>query len=149
MNDTKDKLKENDILSLYTYLCEYENHIKGRKDHFNIYDEAVEQFKKENKIYFGSINNKKDKKKAQQFENYLLWAEGAIGEKDAKVDRAHALLRRIRNAFAHRMIKDKNEGYFELLDYDEKKGTDTLKGSISYQLLYQLIDVLKNTENNN
>lgn len=149
MNDNKGKLKDNDILSLYAYLCEYEDHIKGRKDCFNIYDEAVEQFKKENQIYFGSINNNKDKKKAQKFKNYLLWAEGAIGKKGAKVDRAHALLRRIRNAFAHGIITDKNEGSFELSDYDEKKGKVTLQGSISYQLLYQLINVLKQSESNN
>lgn len=105
--------------------------------------------KKENKIFFGSINNEEDKKRAQKFNNYFLWAEGAIRKKNANVDRAHALLRRIRNAFAHGIITDKNKGYFELSDYDEKKGTDTLKGSISYDLLYQLIDVLKNTENNN
>jgi len=148
MNTYKEKLHDKDILALYDYLLEYETYIKERINQFNIYDETVVQFRKDNRIYFGSIKNNEDKTKAQKFENHLLWAEGAVRKKNANIDRAHALLRRIRNAFAHGMITNKNNTYFELRDYDKKKGSMTLQGCISCKLLYNLIRVLKNTDNN-
>lgn len=136
------KIEDKDVLLLYEYLCEYENYLKNEYGQFNIYDEKIKKFKNENKLFLGSVNRKDDKKRAVKSDNYLLWKEGSL-KKKSKVDRAHALLRRIRNAFAHGNIINNQKGSFQLKDEDEKEVT--LDGVISYSLLYLLIEELKNT----
>lgn len=145
MSRNKKMLKDKDILSFYQYLYEYEAEIKNEYGRFCIDDNNVNQFVTGNNIFLGSINNKNDIRKSTNYDNFILWEEGAINSKSNK-DRAHALLRRIRNAFAHGKLIDKKSGFFELSDYDDKKQKDTLHGIISYQLLYELIDVLKETK---
>lgn len=136
------KIEDKDVLLLYEYLCEYEYYLKNEYGQFNIYDEKIKKFKNENKLFLGSVNRKDDKKRAVKSDNYLLWKEGSL-KKKSKVDRAHALLRRIRNAFAHGNIINNQKGSFQLKDEDEKEVT--LDGVISYSLLYRLIEELKNT----
>lgn len=138
-------LEDKDVIVLYKYLCEYEKFLKNEYGQFNIYDEKIKRFKNDNKLYLGSINRMDDKKRAVKSNNYLLWKEGSLKSKNSNVDRAHALLRRIRNAFAHGNLIDNQNGTFHLKDADDNG--PTLDGTISYSLLYQLIEELRKTNN--
>lgn len=138
-------LEDKDVIVLYKYLCEYESCLKNEYGQFNIYDEKIKKFKNDNELYLGSINRKDDKKRAVKSNNYLLWKEGSLKSKKSSVDRAHALLRRIRNAFAHGNLIDNQNGKFHLKDVDDNG--PTLDGILSYSLLYQLIEELKKTNN--
>lgn len=137
-------LEDNDVLALYRYLFEYEKQLKNKRGQFNIYDENILKFKKDKELFLGSINREDDKKKAKKSKNYLLWKEGSLQKKHTNVDRAHALLRRIRNAFAHGDFVDNQKGFFLLKDVNDNQEV-ALDGVISYNLLYQFVEELKNT----
>lgn len=138
-------LKDKDILALYRYLIEYEKCLKEQQGLFDIYNQSIINFRNEHQLFLGSINRKKDKERAEKYKNYILWKEGSLTKKNS-VDRAHALLRRIRNAFAHVNLLDDQSGCFKLKDIEDNQKM-TLDSVISYSLLYQFIEELKKTNN--
>ena len=95
----KNNLSKEDIFRFYNFVCDYEVNIKTDYGRFHFDDSKFTAFCKKNGI--------EPKKKPKNRENALpnsLWFNSYV--KKGVNDRAHHLLRHIRNAFAHGFSKN-------------------------------------------
>lgn len=131
-------LTKDEICRLYQFVCTYEYDIKEYPTHFDITSKDIEKLKKECDLYFDTLA-KKNFSKAYKYSYYILYEQNKRS-KASKDDKAHHLMRHIRNSIAHGRIK-KNPGDI-LIIKDCNNTKDTMEGKISVKLLYRLIDVL-------
>ncbi len=138
-----EKFSKEEFVSFYEYICEFELTILDYKGLYNRESETVKSFKKNNRIYLGSVNCENDISKAEKFDNYFLYKEGT--HKKNSVDRAFFLLKHIRNSMAHAKIASEND-YYVFTDVSTSDGKTTMRGKVKKEILWKLIKVLVNTK---
>lgn len=131
-------LTKEEICQLYQFVCDYEENIKLYPTQFDITTKEIEKLKKECDLFFDTLA-KKNFPKAYKHSYYILYEQNK-NSKASKDDKAHHLMRHIRNSIAHGRIK-KNAGDILVLK-DRNDIKDTMEGKISSKLLFRLIDVL-------
>lgn len=129
-----------DISNLYLYLYDYENEIKGAPGSFDITNKMIDEFIKKHDIYLDTCNKKK-LTTAKKHKFYFLFDQQK-NSKVSKDDKAHHLLRHIRNSIAHCLIKrnDQNSNVYEMTDSNGHR--NTMYGYINTSVFYQLITLL-------
>ncbi len=139
------KFSKKEKISFYEYICKFELSILNNEGLYNRESETVKSFKKNNRIYWGSVNCKEDRLKANKFDNHFLYKEGA--NRKNSVDRAFFLLKHIRNSMAHAKIVSENGCYvFTDISTSGNKISTTMTGRVKKELLWKLIEVLVNTK---
>lgn len=131
-------LTKEEICQLYQFVCDYEENIKFYPTCFDITTKKIEKFKKEYDLFFDTLA-KRNFAKAYKHSYYFLYEQNK-NSKASKDDKAHHLLRHIRNSIAHGKIKKNAGDILVLKDCNTTK--DTMEGKIPSKLLFQLIDVL-------
>lgn len=137
-----------DIVRLFQYVYEYEGNIKESPGEFDISYNGIDKIKSKYDIYFDTCA-RKNLAKARKHQFYLLF-EQTKNSKASKDDKAHHLMRHIRNSIAHghitkRSIK-KNKVNVEIFEITDKNHyRDTMWGQISASALFQLLSELINS----
>ncbi len=127
-------LSKKEKIQLYDYLVHFEDNIKGNQGHYDFNDNQLQSFINSNDIEFCSHKSKgTHTKKHDAYFQYEY----------ANLDRAHDLMRHIRNAIAHGNIV-KSQGCFWLKDYNNF-GTKTLDAKIKIDIFWDFLNELENT----
>lgn len=121
-------------VQLFDYLKHYENDIKANYGHYDLNDTQLQTFIDTNDIAFCSHKSKGAK--AKQHAAYFRYGYNTT-------DKAHDLMRHIRNAIAHGNIV-KKKGCFWLNDYNQN-GTQTLEAKIPADIFWDFLTELENT----
>ena len=134
-----------DIVRLFQYVCEYETNVKVAPGKFDISCKRINKIKNKFDIYFDTCA-KRNIPKAKKHRFYLLF-EQTKNSKASKDDKAHHLMRHIRNSIAHGYISKrsvkKNKGIEEIIEITDKNhDRNTMCGEISINAFYQLIQEL-------
>ena len=119
-------LSKEEINSFYDFVCDYELNIKNKYGNYNLNDTKLIAFCATNHI---ALKNKRSKLP------YLFWFSTHQDKRTKINDKAHHLMRHIRNAFAHGLIK--KEG---------KSISNTMGGHIRCDLFWAMLDLLKHTK---
>lgn len=135
----KSKLSEKDIVHLYEYLCQYESELKTAAGKFDINDPNVQKVISENRIYLDSCNQQA-KRKISKHKYYVLYAHRSDNPLSKK-DKAHHLLRHIRNSIAHGLINKESGNILRLTDLNQS-GNMTMEGKIEFNVLKQLLSAI-------
>lgn len=137
-----------DIVRLFQYVCEYEDNVKETPGEFDINYKGIDKIKSKYDIYFDTCA-KRNLSKARKHSYFLLF-EQTRNSKASKDDKAHHLMRHIRNSIAHghitkRTVK-KNKVNVEIFEITDKNHyRDTMWGQISVSALFQLLSALINS----
>ncbi len=127
-------LNKEDKVKLFNYLTHFEKNIKNNRGHYDLSNNQLQTFINENDISFCSHKAKGiDTKEHNAYFQYEYQA----------ANKAHDLMRHIRNAIAHGNIT-KKDGYFWLTDYTTK-GTKTLDAKIKTDVFWNFLTELENT----
>lgn len=134
-----------DIVRLFQYVCEHENNVKSNPGKFDISYKGINKIKNKYDIHFGTCAQR-NISKAKKHKFYLLF-EQKKNSKASKDDKAHHLMRHIRNSIAHGYIKKKsikkNKANIEIFEITDKNPyRNTMRGEISVPALFQLISEL-------
>lgn len=126
-------LSKEDICEFYKFVCLYEAQFKHIFGSFSLDDPAVRRFCDDNDIAFG-------KRPKKQFK----FVYEANKPKSAETnDKAHHLLRHIRNSFCHGLVTKKGR-LFTLKDFN-KAGNVSMEAHIREDLLWSLLDAIIKT----
>ena len=128
-------LSKEEINSFYDFVCDYELNIKNKYGNYNLNDTKLIAFCATNHI---ALKNKRSKLP------YLFWFSTHQDKRTKINDKAHHLMRHIRNAFAHGLIKKEGKN-FTFQDYSTI-GTQTMGGHIRCVLFWAMLDLLKHTK---
>ena len=128
-------LSKEEINSFYDFVCDYELNIKNKYGNYNLNDTKLIAFCATNHI---ALKNKRSKLP------YLFWFTTHQDKRTKINDKAHHLMRHIRNAFAHGLIKKEGKN-FTFQDYSTI-GTQTMGGHIRCDLFWAMLDLLKHTK---
>lgn len=126
-------LSKDDICKFYEFVCAYEKDYKYSFGNFNIDDPQVKKFCDDNDIAFG----KRPKR------TYQFVFEAYKPKNKRQNDKAHHLLRHIRNAFCHGLVTKKGKR-FSFKDYN-KLGNVSMEAEIREDLLWGLLDAIIKT----
>ena len=137
-------LTKDEICLLYKFVCEYEENIKDYPRSFDISTKELERLIRDNDLYLDTYAQK-NFSKAYKHSSHILF-EQYVRSKVSKDDKAHHLMRHIRNAIAHGNIKRLSGDLISLKDHNGKRYT--MDGKISIKLLFQLIESLVNSNKN-
>ena len=127
-------VNQQEKIRLFDYLTRFEKKIKNNHRHYDLNDNQLQTFINENDIAFCSYQAKGIK--AKEHEAYFQY-------KYTTTNKAHDLMRHIRNAIAHGNVI-KKDGYFWLTDYTNK-GTKTLDAKIKTDVFWNFLTELENT----
>lgn len=130
----KNNLSKEDVNSFYNYLCLYETEIKQQYGQYNFEDSDFINFCSKNKIERKNRKSKLDNK--FYFETFQI---------DKINDKAHHLLRHIRNSVAHGLVQKKGKNFI-LHDFN-KNNKETMYGCIRVDLFWNFIEKLLLTKN--
>ena len=129
-------VNQQEKIRLFDYLTRFEKKIKNNRGHYDLNNHHLQTFINENDISFCSHKAKGiDTKEHDAYFQYEYKYEG--------MDKAHDLMRHIRNAIAHGNVIKKDE-YFWLKDYTNK-GTKTLDAKIKTNVFWNFLTELENT----
>ncbi len=127
-------LNKKEKSKLYDYLSHYENDVKNNYGHYDLNNPQLQSFVDSNDIAFCS--NKAKGEQAMTHAAYFRYQYKTA-------DKAHDLMRHIRNAIAHGNIKKKGSNYY-LMDYNQC-GTKTLDAKIPVDVFWNFLAELENT----
>lgn len=127
-------INQQEKIRLFDYLTRFEKKIKNNRGHYDLSNNQLQTFINENDIAFCSYQAKGTKIK--EHNAYFQYEYQAA-------NKAHDLMRHIRNAIAHGNIT-KKDGYFWLTDYTTK-GTKTLDAKIKTDVFWNFLTELENT----
>lgn len=127
-------INQQEKIRLFDYLTRFEKKIKNNRGHYDLSNNQLQTFINENDIAFCSYQAKGIK--AKEHNAYFQYEYQAA-------NKAHDLMRHIRNAIAHGNIT-KKDGYFWLTDYTTK-GTKTLEAKIPTDIFWDFLTELENT----
>lgn len=130
--------KRDDMPTLYTYLVNYENDIKSKSGLFDINAPSFAAFCKLNSIKCKDSLAKSELDKKDKTENYFFF--NASPNQISQKDKAHHLLRHLRNSIAHALVSKKNNCYY-LIDYNSNKNL-SMTGKIRTDLFESFISEL-------
>lgn len=137
--------KGNDIPALYIFLIYFEKEIKSKSGSYNITDPAFISFCNLNNIKCKESIAKKETVKKDRNENYFFFS--TIKNVISQNDKAHHLLRHIRNSIAHALIfKSKNYYYFKDFNSNNKL---SMIGKIRIDLFNSFVAELVKTSGSN
>lgn len=129
-------INQQEKIRLFDYLTHFEKNIKNNRGHYDLRNNQLQTFINENDISFCSHKAKGiDTKEHDAYFQYEYKYEG--------MDKAHDLMRHIRNAIAHGNIV-KKKGCFWLNDYNQN-GTQTLEAKIPADIFWDFLTELENT----
>ena len=127
-------LSQDDICKFYEFVCQYELEVKYHFGDYNFDANVLRQFCINNNIVFG-------KRKASP---YRFVFEANKPKDKQQNDKAHHLLRHIRNAFCHGLVR--KEGKLFILTDRNKNGNESMNAKIWVDLFWSLIDILLKTK---
>ncbi len=130
----KNNLSKEDVNSFYNYLCLYETEIKQQYGQYNFEHSDFINFCSKNKIERKNRKSKLDNK--FYFETF---------QRDKINDKAHHLLRHIRNSVAHGLVQKKGKNFI-LRDFN-RNNKETMYGCIRVDLFWNFIKELIATSN--
>lgn len=124
--------KHIDMPTLYSYLIIFERELKSKAGNFYIDAQTIILFGKTNNIKVINSLSKAEFNKKDKYDNYMFF--NSSPNQVSKSDKAHHLLRHIRNSIAHAMIK-KEKKYYYLKDYNSN-----MKLSMTAKIRIDLFD---------
>lgn len=133
--------KHDDMPTLYSYLIVFERELKSKAGSFNIDAPSFILFCKTNNIKVANSLSKTELNKKDKYDNYVLF--NSFANQVSKSDKAHHLLRHIRNSIAHALIK-KKKNYYYFEDYNSSMNL-SMTAKIRIDLFDSFIFELTNT----
>ena len=127
-------ISKKEKVQLFDYLNHYENNVKMNHGHYDLNNNQLQAFINANDITFCS--HKSIGTNAKKHAAYFRYQY-------TSTDKAHDLMRHIRNAIAHGNI-EKRQGYFLLKDFNSY-GTKTLDAKIKTGVFWNFLNELENT----
>ena len=127
-------ISKKEKVQLFDYLNHYENNVKMNHGHYDLNNNQLQAFINANDITFCS--HKSIGTNAKKHAAYFRYQY-------TSTDKAHDLMRHIRNAIAHGNI-EKRLGYFLLKDFNSY-GTKTLDAKIKTGVFWNFLNELENT----
>lgn len=126
-------LSKDDVCKFYDFVCAFEGKYKTKFGDYNIEAPEVKKFCKENGIVFG--------KRPKSSFNFVFEANKPKNKNNN--DKAHHLLRHIRNSFCHGLVTKKRDRF--ILEDHNKTGNISMKAQIRGDLLWSLLDKILGT----
>lgn len=120
-------LSKEDVCKFYEFVCAFEKTYKSKFGSFDIDKPSVQKFCEDNDIALG-------KRPKRQF-RFIF--EAYKPKNRPQNDKAHHLLRHIRNSFCHSLVTKRGR-VFTLKDYS-KTGNISMEAQIREDLLWSLI----------
>ena len=132
------------VYQMYKYLSAFEGSISKSAGHYNFNSIKLNQFLIDNDIVLRPVS-KSSRVVNLPRNNYIVFL---YGDHKAKYDdKAHDLLRHIRNSIGHALIEktSANRAVFDITDKN-KNGNLTLRGNMKENLFFALIQQLQDTK---
>jgi hypothetical protein len=128
------------ILKLYNYVVTYEHEISKDAGKYDFDNEILVQFCQEHSIALAPRASSSSVKEMSE-SNYIMFVYN--DRKAESKDKAHALLRHLRNAIAHARVS-KTATNSTVLDITDVNGKDniSMRGKMEQDLLFSLIELL-------
>lgn len=132
------------IYKMYKYLTVFETTIAKHAGEYDLNSYAFNQFIKNQNILIKPVSKSKYVKDKPR-SNYIVYIYG--DHKADYDDKAHDLLRHIRNAIGHALITKTalNKSYFNITDKNVNQSI-TMRGNIDESLFFALIEQLIQTK---
>lgn len=132
------------VFKMYKFLTQYEKTIAKDAGRYNLESDALQQFLIKQDIRIQPVSKSKYVKDLPR-KNYIVYIYG--DHKTPYDDKAHDLLRHIRNAIGHALITKTavNRACFYLTDKNQKQST-TMRGNIEESLFFALLEQLIKTK---
>lgn len=129
---------------MYKYLSAFEGSISKYAGHYNFASLKLNQFLVDNDIVLRPVS-KSSRVIDLPRNNYIVFLYG--DHKTEYDDKAHDLLRHIRNSIGHALIvkTSTNRAVFDITDKN-KNGNLTLRGNMQENLFFALIQQLQDTK---
>ncbi len=130
-------------LQFYKFVREFESEISKMPGRYNYDNPNFQKFLVENQLEIKPVSKSKYVLDMRS-KNYIVFIYG--DHKEEYDDKAHDLLRHIRNAISHALISKTapNKLVFDITDRNRNKSL-TMRGNIKENLLFELIRNLKET----
>lgn len=131
------------VYEMYGFLYNFEHYIAQRSGEFNIDSSELNQFIRNNNIEIKPVSKSKYVTDLPK-RDYIVFLYG--DHKEAYDDKAHDLLRHIRNSISHGNIEkvSPKRAIFDLTDKNKNKNI-TLRGNIHENLFFALLQKLIDT----
>lgn len=131
------------VFKMYKYLTEYEKTIAEGAGEYNLDSNELKQFLAKHDIIIRPVSKSKYVNDLPR-NNYIVYISG--DHKADYDDKAHDLLRHIRNAIGHALITKTaaNRSSFKLTDKNRNQSI-TMRGRIDESLFFALIEQLMKT----
>lgn len=131
------------VFKMYKYLTTYENSIAAYPGEFDLESEELQQFLVKQNIIIKPVSKSKFVKDLTR-NNYIVYICG--DHKTEYDDKAHDLLRHIRNSIGHALIEKTavNRACFKLIDKNKNQAI-TLRGNMEESLFFALLEQLIKT----
>lgn len=128
------------VYKMYKFLSAFEKSVSNDAGHFDFGSDMFQKFIESKDIIIRPVSKSKYINDLHR-NNYIVYIYG--DHKAEYDDKAHDLLRHIRNAIGHALIKKVavNKTYFDVTDKN-KNGSLTLRGNIDESLFFALIEQL-------
>lgn len=133
--------KRDDMPTLYSFLIIFERELKSKAGKFNIEAQSFILFCKTNNTKVINSLSKSEFNKKDKYENYIFFNSSA--NQISKSDKAHHLLRHLRNSIAHALIK-KKKNYYYFEDYNSSMNL-SMTAKIRTDLFESFVNELTNT----
>ena len=132
------------VYQMYKYLSAFEGSISKFAGHYNFDSIKLNQFLIDNDIVLRPVS-KSSRVIDLPRNNYIVFLYG--DHKAEYDDKAHDLLRHIRNSIGHALIvkTSANRAVFDITDKN-KNGNLTLRGNMQENLFFALIQLLQDTK---
>lgn len=132
-------------LQFYKFVREFETSISKMPGRYNWDNQIFQKFLSDNKLEIKPVSKSKYVTDLRG-SNYIVFIYG--DHKDEYDDKAHDLLRHIRNSISHGLISKTapNKTIFDITDRNRNKSL-TMRGNVNEYLFFELIRILKDTLN--
>lgn len=132
------------VFKMYRFLTTYENSIATHPGEFDLESKELQQFLAKQNIIIKPVSKSKFVKDLPR-NNYIVYICG--DHKTGYDDKAHDLLRHIRNSIGHALITKtaSNRACFKLSDKNKNQSI-TMRGNIEESLFFALLDQLIKTK---
>ncbi|MBD5271195.1 MAG: hypothetical protein HDS40_02925 [Bacteroides sp.] len=126
------------VYKMYTYLKNFERSLANETGAFDFSSAKFQKFLIDKDILLKPVSKARYVQDLPR-KNYIVYVYG--DRKEGAEDKAHDLLRHLRNAIGHALISKiaHNKPILDITDRN-RKGTVTMRGNIDEKLLFEIIE---------
>lgn len=136
-------MNKNNKAELYELLDKLNKAIKENIGHYDLGSPILQNFLSINDIKIDSLGKRNIKKYKSQH-NFILVNFESANSKSKITDKAHDVLRHLRNSLAHSLVFQKGKNEYQLIDKN-KADNESMNALIRKDLLFTLVDEIMGT----